>query len=327
MKSPLLLSNRHGAVRALQRGLTMVEILVAMVLMTLVTLATVTLFSVTSQSYKTVDSSQELNDSARFAFELIGQSLRMAGYQEYMPKNQLGFTPLLSAGLAYPSPCTIPPCPIMGFNNAIIPDGSIATTNFFGISGSGGVNASDTLAVTFGGASLPSTPTTANNEVVDCQGVAQPAPTATTDLGVSLFWVRMVNNEPELSCIGRGTGVRTTQPIVRGVETFQVMYAVDADVLPTTPVELLPDRWVSAQNVTDWQRVRAVRVGFVLRGLPGSAQRPVGTGAPSTAERTFYPMGKEFVGASGETDLTFIAPDDGRLRRAYASTFMLRNLP
>jgi hypothetical protein len=43
------------------------------------------------------------------------------------------------------------------------------------------------------------------------------------------------------------------------------------------------------------------------------------------AERTYYPLGEAFTGTSAEAGLKFVAPDDGRLRRAYSTTFMLRN--
>ena len=60
---------RSGLRRMHQAGLTLVELLVAMVLMLLVAIATVALYNVSSSSYRTVDASQELQDSARFAME------------------------------------------------------------------------------------------------------------------------------------------------------------------------------------------------------------------------------------------------------------------
>lgn len=302
----------------LQRGLTMIELLVSIVLMGLVTLATVTLYSATSQSYKTIDSSQQLNDSARYAFEVIGQSLRIAGYQEYIRTTPA--QPSL-AGKIYPIICTsaAPPCPVIGFNNSTIT--SPATVDNFGTTNSGGVNFSDTLGVTFAGSSLASDPAAPNNAVVDCQGVAQPAPITSSDLGVSLFWVTTSKGEPELSCISRGDvaapggATRNSQVIVRGVETFQVMYGIDGDG------DSLPNKWVSAQDVSDWMTVRAVRVGFVLRGQPGSSQGA----AVLAADNILYPLGEKFIGASTESGYTFTPPVDGRIRRAYSSTYMLRN--
>lgn len=304
--------------RRLQRGLSMVELLVSLVLMGLVTLATVSLYSATSQSYKTIDSAQELNDNARYAFEVIGQAMRIAGYQEYMRNNP--DAPNL-AGKIYPAVCpsSIGLCPIIGFNNSKIVDPTSVTD--FGATNNGGQNFSDTLGVTFAGSSLINDPATPDKAVVDCQGIAQPSPLTTSDLGVSLFWVTQSAGEPELSCVSRGNvsasggAKRSSEPIVRGVETFQVMYGIDGDG------DSLPNRWVSAQHVTDWMLVRAVRVGFVLRGRPGSSQ---GTSAIAGGN-ILYPLGQDFIGSIAEDGLAFTPPPDSRIRRAYTSTYMLRN--
>jgi type IV pilus assembly protein PilW len=328
--------------RQIQRGLTMVEILVAMVLMLLVTLATVTLYSVNSQSFKTVDASQELNDSARFAFEVIGQSLRNAGYQEYMARSTTSAEIVAPAGSFFKSTCTYItlavaaplPCPIVGFHNSTISDANIATLYHYGTKDSGGVNASDTLAVSFyGSGTVNNANTVADGSMVDCQGVAQaaPRPDQPSDVGLSLFWIRTVEGEPQLSCISRGAvgpgGTRNSQAIVRGMETFQVMYGLDVNGNIEIPSTLLPDRWVSAaaMDTENWANVRAVRIGFVLRGAPGSAQRPASGAALTTAERTYWPMGRDFTDANTEAGMVFVAPDDSRLRRAYSTTFMIRN--
>ncbi|MBX3588055.1 MAG: PilW family protein [Ramlibacter sp.] len=317
-QTPSQFNRSKRGIALLQQGLTLVELLVSIVLMSLVTLATVSLYGVINSSYKTVDAGQQMNDNARYAFETIGQALRIAGYQEYLPSGTDASAP---GGRIYPANClgSSPPCPIIGFNNSKVT--SVTNVDSFGATNNGGVNLSDTLGVTYSGSSLANDPLQPDGSVIDCQGVAQPSSQSTTDLGVSLFWVTTTNNEPELACVSRGSvtapggPVRNSQTVIRGVETFQVMYGVD------TNGDSLPNRWVSAQNVTNWMAVRAVRVGFVLRGPPGSSQ---GT-AVTAADNILYPLGQEFVGTSPETGLSFTPPADGRLRRAYATTFMLRN--
>lgn len=350
--TPSSLATRPGMRLLRQRGLTMVEVLVAVVLMFLVTLATVSLYSVNSQSFKTVDASQELNDNARFAFEVIGQALRNAGYQEYMGRSSAPAELVAPAGSFFPENCTyttmaaLPapglgvPCRVTGYDNSTIPAASIATAGYFGAKDNGGVNASDTLAVSYFGSGTPTAPTTAaDGSIVDCQGVAQAAPRALatldqTDLALSLFWVNLVNNEPYLSCISRGAvgpgGTRNSQPIIRGMEAFQVMYGLDVNGNTDVTSTLLPDRWVRASDMDpsgNWSNVRAVRIGFVLRGPPGSAQQPSSTSgaALSTGERTYWPLGRDFTGTSTDSGMSFVAPQDGRLRRSYSATFMLRN--
>ena len=67
----------------------------------------------------------------------------------------------------------------------------------------------------------------------------------------------------------------------------------------------------------DWRHVRAVRVGLVLRGSPGSSQASDG--------QTLYPLGEKFVSGVSGAGLSFTPPADGRLRRTYVTTYMLRN--
>jgi type IV pilus assembly protein PilW len=113
--------------------------------------------------------------------------------------------------------------------------------------------------------------------------------------------------------------IRNYQPILKGVESFQVMYGlVDPAQSTGTPV-----KWVSGQNVasTDWVNVTAVRVGLIIRGDVGSAQ-----GQSDTAsENKLYPLGKEFTGSSTEAGLIFDVPNDGRLRRVFNATYKIRN--
>lgn len=312
---------------ASQRGLTLVELLVSIVLMLLVSVATVALFSVSSSSYKTVDASQELQDNARFAMYVIGEAARSAGFQDRTGPIPLGNPNLTDVVFG---PTTVATWRVQGANNAQL------TSDMSGIAfgSSNGVIESDALVVRFFGVSSTSNPVLADGSMMDCAGRPIRYPIAANDLGVSAFYVKgttTVAIEPELWCrsyVPGGTatasiGSFTETMIVRGVETFQVMYGVDTDS------DDVPDRWLSANSPSswdspispNWNNVVAIRVGMVLRGPVGSAQ-----GRSTTAsDNDYYPLGKDFTGTSTETGLKFPAPDDGRLRRAFATTFMLRN--
>jgi len=298
----------------LQNGLTLVELLVALVLASIITLAATTLYTITISSYKTVDAGQALQENGRFALEVIGQAARQAGFQNYSQRDGDGdentrrFTPS-----SFPT--------VRGFNNSKVSSPSSITDD--GTTNNGGVNQSDTLAFRFHGSSLLSNPLEPDGSMVDCQGVAQNYPANADDVALSLFWVANDSTgEPALQCISRGsptatTLTRNTQPLLKGVETLQVMYGLD------TTGDSVPKQWVSGQNVaaTDWGKVVAVRVGMVIRGDVGSSQ-----GQSSTAaDNNLYPLGKEFTGTSTETGLVFAAPNDGRLRRVFNATFKLRN--
>ena len=299
--------------RHLQQGLTLVELMVALVLVSLVTLAAVALYTVGLSSYRTIDAGQELQDNGRFALEVIGQAVRQAGYQNYLEGSGLRWDATYKTNTdLYPT--------IRGANDAKIT--AVATVDDDGTNGNGGYNNSDTLALRFHGSSILPDRINADGSMIDCQGVAQTAPLLAndaSDVAISLFWVKVdSSSEPSLQCISRGnpsSPARNSQPIVRGVESFQVMYGID------TNSDTMPNRWVSAQDVTDWTVVTAVRVGLVLRGAPGSSQ-----GASATVDdNKLYPLGKEFTGNSTEAGLVFTAPNDGRLRRAFAATYTLRN--
>ena len=297
-----------------QRGLTLVELLVAIVLIFMVTLATVALYTVNSSSKRTIDASQSLDDTARFVFELVGQGVHNAGYLGAVPvESEQGATRYTLANLfdACEASAGTTPCPVLGFDNSSPSVGSLNVVS----AGSGGVNASDSVAFRFNGVGRRDG-TTADGSVQNCSGTAVPVATVDAELGLSVFSVKTLAGEPELYCTwGNGT---KNEPIARGVESFQVMYAVDCRGTPCVR-DGVPDRWVSAAGVgvANWRHVKAIRIGLILRGPPGSAQAASGD--------KLYPLGKDFTGDLSETGLVFTPPADGRLRRAYTTTFLLRN--
>ena len=320
-----------------QRGLTLVELMVAMVLMLLVSLATVGLFNISATSFKTVDAGQEMQDNARFAMEIIGQAARSAGYQDRtgpvtdgdMTDNVFGPTWIEEDSWR-----------VQGVSNAQISGAGGTSLNF---GSNNGVNKSDALVMRFFGSNLPdpSNPAVAkfdgsnpvpDGSMIDCSGRSVPYPSGSLDVGVSGFFVKTLSDEPELYCISWNTetGKFSDTQIIRGVESFQVMYGLDT----VSPADDVPDRWISATTGWDaktatpnWNNVVAIRVGMVLRGPVGSAQ-----GQSATAgENDYYPLGQAFTCgtscSSPEDGLKFppANPADGRLRRAFAATFMIRN--
>lgn len=295
-----------------QRGLTLVELLVSLVLASLITLAATALYSVTLSSHRTVDAGQEIQENGRFALEVIGQAARLAGYQNFTQRDGNGNDNTRRFVVSsFPT--------VRGFNNSKITVPTNITND--GATNNGGLNQSDTLALRFHGSSSLTDASKPDGSMIDCQGVAQNYPLNADDVALSLFWVANDSTgEPSLQCISRGdptatTLTRNTQPILKGVETFQVMYGLD------TNGDSVPRQWVSGQSVTNWQQVVAVRVGLVIRGDVGSSQ---GQSATAT-ENNLYPLGKEFTGSSTEAGLIFATPNDGRLRRVFNATFKLRN--
>ena len=152
------------------------------------------------------------------------------------------------------------------------------------------------------------------------------------------------DGEPALMCTRwSDAGTIETQPLIKGVENFQVLYGVDGigptnAVLPASnTADSVVDRYLRADQLTvsdpivttgNWQRVRSIRIGMVLRGPPGSA-------VDNTAQ-TYYPLGTAkasgsgavgsmFADATNDPGTEFKPSADGRLRHVVTFTIHLRN--
>ncbi|MET0312094.1 MAG: PilW family protein [Burkholderiaceae bacterium] len=282
-----------------QRGLTLVELLVSLALTCVLTIASAQLYETGSASYRTVDEAQAMEDTGRLALDLIGRSVRQAGFRNFTQRDASGAAHTRRAGAGI-SPG------VRGYDNSRTTP--VTLNQGDGRTGSDGLNGSDTLALRFHGSSLPNDPAEPDGTVIDCLGIAQRTPVSETDIGLSLFAVDIGSSgEPELRCTSAGkpsSRKRQTQPIALGVESFQVAYGSDTDG------DGLPETWSDATGVAAWSRVAAVRVGLVVRGSPGSAQ--------GTQAARLHPLGESFGTA-------FNAPADGRLRRVFTASWQLRN--
>ncbi len=327
MKRPLAHALRQTK---FSRGLSLVELLVAIVLTGLITVAAIALYSSSAATYRTVDASQELQQRARFIFEVVSQAARMTGYEDKIGRlgNRGTPTDASFAGKAFLPFGAIPP--VRGFNNAYIPSDKTLEVDYDGVHDNAiaGLHFSDTIAFRYFGSGLLTAGSKPDGSVVNCRGGRHgyPAGAAWGDIPVSLFSLGLSNGAPELYCIAfkvKATGEmeeRTRDTIARGVESFQVVYAMDTDVDELK----LPSVWRQAHEITaaaDWAKVRWIKVGLVLRGEPGSAQ--------SAQDDNLFPLGKEFIGTHTDPGLIFVPStaqkNDGRLRKAFSTTIQIRN--
>lgn len=310
-----------------QAGLTLVELMVALVLGLLIAAASVAALIVARQGFKSVDSSSQLRENARFAASLIQRITVQAGFENAAYGL---FTDPKDPGLS-------------GFDDAIVTTASLPGGLAHGnrTSGCGAVtdtscqNGSDVLIVRFWGVSRAGA---ADGTMINCSGMAEPEGSFEgTERAWSIFHVaRSAAGEPTLACSYRNptTGVWATVPLVTGVEGFQVLYGVDtltaAGTAAPTPVDgdSVADRYLTALElntipstaVTDnWRRVRTLRIGMVIRG-----QVPDAVDRAATAAASMPVLGDGFVnGADTGSSLTFAA--DGRLRQRLVFTVHLRN--
>ena len=299
----------------------------------LIVLAAAAALLVSRQGFFAVDAASQLRDNARYAQSIVQRVGVQAGFK--------------NINMLVPPPPEDPANPfepsVFGINNA---KRSTSTAwdagSTWGTSDAG--KNSDILVLrahvstTTGEVGSPS-----DGSMIDCLGEAPPV---TSELDGGFFNILHVQassaGEPALMCTRAAAGGGfEAQPLVQGVESFQVLYGVDnvvPNTAPTGATDSVPDRYLRADQLTvtgndaatyaNWRRVRSLRIGMVLRSQPGSAV--------DTASQTFYPLGTSRSSASGaigsafahatnDPGTVFTPPVDRRLRQVVTFTVHLRN--
>ncbi len=328
------------------RGFTLIELMVAMVVGLIVVLAAAAALSVSRIGFTTVDSASQLRDSARFAADIIQRITVQTGFRD-------AFFAAQTQSSRNPS--------ITGFNNAKVDLTNPLTSSVARSAGVVGFG-SDVLILSYQAARLypvqtpNGTPNTQSDQsMIDCAGNAPAnlpdftAATAVSTVMTSIFSVDLdpTNGEPSLMCtyMDPTTNAWTSVPLARGVEDFQVLYGVDTVTPNTTPAANLPSpnvplSYLRADQMivpgdavgtnANWERVRALRIGMVLRSAIGATQG-IATPAP-----TYYPLGLTPSAANGSAGTAFSStsdpgsiftpnPPDSRLRQVSTFTIHLRN--
>lgn len=245
-------------------GVGLAEMLVALVLGMLVALASAAMLASANGDFLLQGASTRLDDGGRYALALVGQALRQAGYAD-------------PAG-----PGALP----------VEEGAAIGGLDARGVSRTGpgiaaglpaAVNGSDVLAVRFGGSGSGG----GDGSVTDCAGFAVGAGAQ----GWSIFYVaRGDDGEAELRCKYRAdSGGWSADAVVRGVDSFQVLYGVDTDTLAdgvanrflnATAIDALDatldvrgdtasERALDRRRRSHWHRVVTVRVALLLHGEAG----------------------------------------------------------
>ncbi len=316
------------------RGLTLVELLVALALTATIMAAASAALLLGRRGFSTVDAVSQLQDNARFAADVILRTAAQSGYLD------IGYA-VDTQGAAFRLATAVSPVAyVQGYDDALQPTGAVGvngsrSTGCARGAGSACANGSDVLVVRAqASARVPGAADT-DKALINCMGNAIDAiPTARNDLLVSVLYVDVgSDDEPSLMCsVGTTTAMRAgSQPVVQGVESFQVLYGVDGvtpNAAPTEAADGVPDRYLRADQIVvtgddaatlaNWQRVRALRIGMVLRG-------PVGSLQDKSLPTVLYPLGAPMASAD-DVGSTYAVPGDGRLRQAVSFTVHLRNL-
>lgn len=257
-------------------GFTLVEFLVALIIGMLIVLAAIATMLGTRSTAMTGDDVNALNQSSALAFRLLGQQIRQAGYIPIDPTE-----------------------PLYYFN--VNPDRSTNLRGelaFFAIKGveSPGRSENDTLKLGYAPNPDYFKDCLGQEPKRDSGGDYKPAKPEAPE-NARLITSEFIVLDSVLRCRGGGNG--TPQPIVDGVERFDVMYGVSTKAGSPQVV-----RYVTADDVAaGFRNVRTVRICLQLAG--SSRNNPGGShtdcdGKPQTSS-------------------------DGKLRRVYTAVFSLRN--
>ena len=326
---------------ARQRGVTLTELMVALVLGALVVLAATSMVVTSRGTYRTQDESTRLAETARFGLELGNRLVRIAGYTNFgNPNAGTSETPPAYYAIDAVWPSTLDSYSLDGPN--------VVGSNNSKPGGGTGLNGSDSLTIRFFGSNSPATGL-ADGNVLDCAGFAVPEPkvsASATNLEPAYRQARAYNvlfvdadtdGEPSLKCRRMtfdATGapsVMDTQTLLRGVESFQVLYgeyipqaSPNQDLDLFDPANIVYRTGIGGPSpVGQWENVRSVRIAMLLRSATGT--RP----DPEQASTTYALFGSNYPWTA-DTGSTFslstlTTADRTRVRRVVQTTVFIRN--
>ncbi|TCS35704.1 type IV pilus assembly protein PilW [Paucimonas lemoignei] len=308
-------------------GLTLVELMVSLALSLLIVLAATSIFVTSQSAYTANDDAALIQESGRYGLEVIARALRQSGYEDWSGGGTAKLTRSDESAT------------IVGLDAKSLK----ATTAAVDSPVAKSVNGSDVLGIRFHGSGGGDN---GDGSMLNCAGFGVGSESKSggmTDRGWSIFYVAEDSaGEPELRCKYRGKTSWNAVAIVRGVESFQVLYGLDSDrdglpnhFLTATEVEQLDDKLVltgadSAARIleknrkTHWKNIVAVKIALLVRGARA--------GRNDALRKSYDLFGKEYSDAYGVVDVgTRISEPDlparsrNRIRKVFSATIMLRN--
>lgn len=294
-----------------RRGATLAELLIGTLVGLIVLGIALQLTLLARASYQRVADDSLIESRGTQALELLTMALQHAGWATD--------TPAASPERRWPdAKATLS---IQGADSCTPPE-----TEVLGCNGSG-IRNSDAVLVRFAGRSMHANPQRADDSIIDCSGygVAEPVQNGGDDQRAGymlLYLARSTDQEPQLMCrsrrhqAGQTVGGRwTSNSMVRGVETMQLLYVVRSPGGTSSTT-------LSARSLTteQWRQVQAVHIALVVRGeynTPRSANK-------ATSTLALFPDLKRVEGADAQ-DLHFTPTEPQRRRAVFTATVRLRN--
>jgi len=299
------MKNQIG-MRRQQLGLSLVELMVALLLGLVLMTGIIQVFLASRQTYNTNEAMARMQENGRFALEFISRSARLAGYAEpiFTGDSPLPILPYATNPPPNNSECakqlrghlpTAPPC----------------STN-------GNGNGSDSIGFIL-------RPPVIDGARRDCIGnnLDDPGTPAklidANDLIINEFSVSTNNGESSLSCRtyaydsitgnGKWTAGPGFQPLIDGIDRMQILYGISTEGDSRSANE-----YVSADRVgdalSDWQKVRSVRISVL---------------ANSQVTTDLTPASRQFVLLDASPLTAGDLNNDRRSRQIFTTTIQLKN--
>lgn len=295
------------------RGLSLVELMIAMTIGLIILMAVSSGYLSGLAMQRTHTDVSHLQESGRFAFDLLSRAARHAGYRNtyaVYPSTATGGVPsefcstgaLGSQVLALNDPATIDPgsATLAGTAVTILNGSDVLRVRYFGEDNTAG--------------------TAADGSVLDCLGNAvRRGGNSSTPVEDTLYVATDLttdpsNPQPALYCRNSTAGGAGT-PLIPGVEAMQILYGEDINA------DGRVDRYVPYSQVSDPDNVFTLMVSMVLVS-PNVV-------ATTRVARTFNHFGTDYaagnVAPTGDAGSVHVAAADGRIRLQVSSSFALRN--
>lgn len=260
-----------------QAGISLIELLVALVLGLVLLLGISQVFLSSRQTFATNEAMSKLQENGRFALEFIARSARQAGY--------------LSPGstLDMPYPAEPVACGL-----------GTTSSNPCAVNGTGSGSSSDRVSFT-------SEPILTDGALRDCAGT-----TVTTNKVIinSYFIIAADANNPQpaLACSSYNrtdsAWITQNQRLIDGIESLQILYGIN-----TTGNSKSVNQFVSANRITNWGNVLAVRIAVLANSLDDTN--------PAPPQRNYY-----LLDAAPATP----AAGDKKARQIFTTTVHFKNV-
>jgi type IV pilus assembly protein PilW len=326
-----------------ERGFSLVELMVTIVVALLLLVGISRVFITSKQSYRVQESASRLQENIRIASDYFNRYLRVADY--WGGASGVDVTVLAGGSYTGKASCNQawiinPGAGIFGYagdaaNPTGFPAGCLSryvpNTDVLVVRGAQPDAYLDDAQLTAAAAAAGKVPFFVRSRIGQQALLfhSQSAATALTTLpsvgpgsgivnyryGTFAFYIQ--TNDfgrgpvPTLAMLQLESDAMESEPLVDGIETLAFSYGVD------TNDDLQVDRYLEAADITEWRQVLSVRVSFIARGDE----------LDSTTDTERYPVSPTrcYGPAGSDCPLTYSAADARFQRRLVVQEIQLRN--